>query len=145
MLTFSSYLQSISSNCNTFLCAIKMSSNYKILRPLFLQCFHSSKTPIFIIWRVQIIYPCKIPRMPLQPQRPVLEEWGFKLPGIPWRIIRNDANQNPYHILNGHEATSLQPAQCRLGFMNHSLQDTGHGFQTTAPQPGQWSNKEQEM
>lgn len=41
------------------------------------------------------------------------------------------------------EATSLQLAQSRLAFMNHSLQDIGHGFQTTAPHPGQWSNKEQ--
>ena len=29
--------------------------------------------------------------------------------------------------------------------MNHSLQDTGRGFRTTAPHPGHWSNKEQEM
>lgn len=41
------------------------------------------------------------------------------------------------------EATSLQLAQSRLEFMNHPLQDIGHGFQTTAPHPGQWSNKEQ--
>lgn len=46
-------------------------------------------------------------------------------------------------ILNGHEATSRQPACCHLEFVNHFLQDPGHGSQTTAPHPGHWSNKEQ--
>lgn len=91
MFTFSSSLQSTSFNCEMLLDAVKMSSNCEIiLMPLYLECFHSSKTLISSIWRVQIVYCCKISP---PTSKASAGEMGPHASEHPQGIIRDDATQ----------------------------------------------------
>lgn len=68
-----------------------MSSNCKIiLMALYLEYFHGSKTLISVIWRVQIVYHCKISP---PSSKASAEEVGAQAAAHPRRVIRNDANQ----------------------------------------------------